>query len=245
MGQKNSRIENTVFEAKIVSTKESSVRDYCENFGLKFKQANTNQNKYQIKKNENKVSEVLKKNASETFAKNWIQSRRQSSVDRDKKLIVNQLPVKKSFVNNFYVFLNKDNRYWSDLNQNRSASYFIPDKGSERNDSKAELNNFSKRSKSIPEITESVISKLDMYQIDKFTELEIKTIQLTYKFIKDDLNSVGVIAFMKYFFLNKKQKFIFFSHIQRSFETLPDIQDKFDAFKFLPIDELSKSHALR
>lgn len=39
--------------------------------------------------------------------------------------------------------------------------------------------------------------------------------------------------------------FIYFNFFKRSFETLPDIKDKFEAFKFLPIDELSKSHALR
>ncbi|RNA19008.1 neuroglobin-like [Brachionus plicatilis] len=227
MGQKNSRVDNSAFAPETAATKENEVNNFSVNLDFPLKESNDIQpdyhKKFSLRKNDNKIVEVLKKNASETFSGKSTYPRSKSSAYPENRLNESQVPAKKSFVNNFYLFLNKNNSYWNNMNQNISVSYYMPDHRIESNGS----SQIVKRSKSIPEITESAVSKLDIYQKDEFSELEINTIKLAYKFIKDDLNSVGVIAFMK------------------SFETLPDIKDKFDAFKFLPIDELSKSHALR
>ncbi|CAF1047326.1 unnamed protein product [Brachionus calyciflorus] len=235
MGQKSTRIDDSALPTQIMATKETLIYNLDQHEALNdltrsVEKKNALFRNFSFKQNELKNTN-LKKNSSEVFTsqlKNYPKppmSPKHVRIEEEETHHVNKRPtVQTTFVNNFYVFLNKENIFRQ--KSNRSISYYIPEEISE-NPSRQQSNGRTQRSKSIPEITESIISKLDLYKVQEFTDLELKTIKLTYKFIQDDLNNVGVIAFMK------------------SFETLPIMKDEFDSFKFLPIDELSKSHALR
>lgn len=199
MGQKNSKIENSTFESDKVATEEGLVNTFDQGLNLlKIKNniQNNQQRNFSMRTNDKKIAQVLKKNASETFSNKSTHSRSKSNTCHEKNLNSSNLFPKKSLVNNFSVFLNKDAN-WNNTNQNKSISYYMPNNNTENGNSELELNGLSTRSKSISEIADSTLTKIELCQSNKFTASEKKTIKTTYKFIQDDLNSVGVIAFMK------------------------------------------------
>lgn len=205
MGQKNTRIDDSAFESGIVSTNDTLIYNFDSNKNnledLTKNEKNSNNIRFKsfsfIQK-DHKLKSVVKKNSSEVFSSqltnNSKKTLRPKHVQIEEEVTNIKPSVRDGFVNNFYAFLNKKN-----TQSNRSVLYYVPErKNSLENEEKKKIFQVSKRSKSISEINDSIVSEIDSNLIQDFTDLELKTIKLTYQFIQENLSNVGVIAFMKY-----------------------------------------------
>lgn len=217
MGQKNTRIDDSALETNYVSQNETLIYNFDHNKSNFDDLVKNEKNQLRLKsfsfiQKDSKIKNIMKKNSSEVFSNQGLNNKglkpKHVKIEEESGIINAKPSVRNTFVNNFYVFLNKENTY--QYQTNRSKMYYMPErKSSLKSEERKNLFRSSKRSKSISEIDESsIVSKVDTYLVQDFTDLELKTIKLTYQFIQDNLNNLGVIAFMKYIYLNNLKKII-------------------------------------